>query len=108
MVLGSYYLTYERYPDHAPEDTYDDVAAVKAALAAGAITEDSYIWVKNPGALDDIPTYAGICAQTEDGQLPREALHMFADDVEARLAYDEGELDLHVPILVRRRRRSTG
>ena len=60
MVLGSYYLTYEKYPEHTAEETYDDVAAVKAALAAGAITPDSYVWVKNPGSLDDIPTYAGI------------------------------------------------
>ena len=36
MVLGSYYLTYEKYPEHTAEETYDDVAAVKAALAAGA------------------------------------------------------------------------
>ena len=102
MVLGSYYLTYEKYPEHTAEETYDDVAAVKAALAEGTITPDSYIWVKNPGSLDDIPTYAGICADTEDGQLPREVLHVFADDTEARLAYDEGELELHVPIMVRR------
>ena len=77
MVLGSYYLTYEQYPEHTAEETYDDVAAVKAALAEGTITPDSYIWVKNPGSLDDIPTYAGICAETEDGQLPREVLHVF-------------------------------
>ena len=32
MVLGSYYLTYEKYPEHTAEETYDDVAAVKAAL----------------------------------------------------------------------------
>ena len=102
MVLGSYYLTYEKYPEHTAEETYDDVATVKAALAAGAITPDSYVWVKNPGSLDDIPTYAGICAETEDGALPREVLHVFSNDIEARLAYDEGELELHVPILVRR------
>ena len=29
MVLGSYYLTYEKYPEHTAEETYDDVAAVK-------------------------------------------------------------------------------
>ena len=84
------------------------VAAVKAALAAGAITPDSYVWVKNPGSLDDMPTYAGICAETEDGALPREVLHVFSNDIEARLAYDEGELELHVPILVRREREVDG
>ena len=102
MVLGSYYLTYEKYAEHTAEETYDDVAAVKAALEAGTLNPGDLIWVKNPGSLDDIPTYAGICAETEDGQLPREVLHVFGSDTEARLAYDEGELELHVPILVRR------
>ncbi len=102
MVLGSYYLTYERYPEHAAEDTYEDVAAVKAALAAGTVMPGDYVWVKNPASLDDIPTYAGVCAETADGELPRECLHSFSDDTEARLAYDEGALELHTPILVRR------
>ncbi len=102
MVLGSYYLTYEKYPEHSSEETYDDVAAVKAALSVGSLSPDALIWVKNPGSLDDIPTYAGICAETPDDQLPREVLHVFSDDIEARLAYDEGELELHAPIYVRR------
>ncbi|MCC8123042.1 MAG: DNA-directed RNA polymerase subunit beta' [Oscillospiraceae bacterium] len=102
MVLGSYYLTYERYPAHTAEETFDDCAAVRAAIAAGTITEDSYIWVKNPDSPDDIPTYAGLAAQTPDGALPPEKLHAFSDEAEARLAYDEGALELHVPILVRR------
>ena len=100
MVLGSYYLTYERYEYH--DFAYDDVAAVKAALAAGEVGSDDEVWVKNPGKPDDIPTYAGICAETPDGELPREIYRVYSDDGEARLAYDEGELDLHVPILVRR------
>ena len=100
MVLGSYYLTYERYEYH--DFAYDDVAAVKAALAAGEVGSDDKVWVKNPGKPDDIPTYAGICAETPDGELPREISRVYSDDGEARLAYDEGELDLHVPILVRR------
>ncbi|MCI6398783.1 MAG: DNA-directed RNA polymerase subunit beta', partial [Lawsonibacter sp.] len=108
MVLGSYYLTYEKYPEHTIGETFDDVASVKAALAEGVVAPDDYIWVKTPGRLDDIPTYAGICAETEDGQLPREVLHVFSDDIEARLAYDEGELELHVPILVRRSREVDG
>jgi DNA-directed RNA polymerase subunit beta' len=102
MVLGSYYLTYERYPDHGEEVTFDDCAAVRAALAAGSLTEDDYIWIRNPDSLDDIPTYAGLAAQTPEGELPKETLHAFSSDGEARLAYDEGELELHVPILVRR------
>ncbi len=102
MVLGSYYLTYEKYPEHTPEETYDDCDAVRAALADGELESDDYIWIKNPGAPDDIPTYAGMAAETPAGELPREILHAFSDDVEARLAYDEGELELHVPIMVRR------
>ncbi len=100
MVLGSYYLTYERYEYH--DFAYDDVAAVKAALAAGEVGSDDKVWVKNPGKPDDIPTYAGICVETPDGELPQEIYRVYSDDGEARLAYDEGELDLHVPILVRR------
>ena len=102
MVLGAYYLTYEKYPEHTAEETYDDVAAVKAALAAGEVGSDDKVWVKNPGKPDDIPTYAGICVETPDGELPQEIYRVYSDDGEARLAYDEGELDLHVPILVRR------
>ena len=102
MVLGSYYLTYERYPEHTEGETYADCGAVRAALKSGELTEDSYIWVKNPGQPDDIPTCAGVVAQTPEGELPREILHAFSSDEEARLAYDEGELDLHEPIMVRR------
>ncbi len=102
MVLGSYYLTYEKYPEHTEEETYEDVAAVKAALKKGTITEDTMVWVKNPGSLDDIPTYAGLAAETKKGELPPEILRTFSDDNEARLAYDEGILDLHTPIMVRR------
>jgi len=102
MVLGSYYLTYEKYPEHTAEETYEDVAAVKAALKKGTITEDSRIWVKNPGSLDDIPTVAGVAIQAKKGELPQEILHTFSSDDEARLAYDEGVVDLHMPIMVRR------
>ena len=108
MVLGSYYLTYEKYPAHTAEETYDDVAAVKADLDSGVIAPGDHVWVKNPGKLDDIPTVAGLCAETPDEELPQEVLHVFSDDTEARLAYDEGELDLHVPILVRREREVDG
>ena len=108
MVLGSYYLTYERYPDHDEEVTFDDCAAVRVALAAGSLAEDDYVWIRNPDSLDDIPTYAGLAAQTPEGELPKETLHAFSSDNEARLAYDEGELELHVPILVRRTREVDG
>ncbi len=102
MVLGSYYLTYERYPEHSAEETYESCAAVKSALEAGKVQAGDLVWVKVPDAQDDIPTYAGMAAETPEGELPREALHVFSDDAGARLAYDVGELDLHQPILVRR------
>ena len=102
MVLGSYYLTFERYPEHSAEEVYEDCAAVRAALAGGEISPADRVWVKNPGSLDDIPTVADIAANTPDGELPRECLPCYGSDNEARLAYDEGELELHVPIMVRR------
>ncbi|OUN06730.1 DNA-directed RNA polymerase subunit beta' [Flavonifractor sp. An92] len=102
MVLGSYYLTFERYPEHTPEEVYPDCAAVRKDLEEGVITPDAKIWVANPGSLDDIPTVADIAANTPDGELPRECLPSYGSDTDARLAYDEGELELHVPILVQR------
>ena len=102
MVLGSYYLTFERYPEHSAEEVYADCAAVRADLDAGKLTVADPVWVKNPGSLDDIPTVAGLCAETPDGELPRECLPVYGSDTEARLAYDEGVLELHVPIMVRR------
>ena len=86
MVLGSYYLTYERYPDHAEEDTYEEAAGVKAALKKGTINENSLVWVKNPDSLDDIPTYAGLAATVKKGELPPEILQSFSSNDEARLA----------------------
>ena len=72
MVLGSYYLTYERYPEHTPGETYEDCDQVRRALADGELSGDDYIWVKNPGSLDDIPVYASLAAETPEGELPRE------------------------------------
>ncbi len=147
MVLGSYYLTYERVPEHSPEETYDSIAAIKSALSKGTLDENSRIWLKNPYGefwLDDIPLCAGVCADlkiTSQKKLQdmlqkyikefekegtsdpdqaekkakkkvsdyvqaevysEECLHAFADDNEALLAYDEGSLDLHTAIKVRR------
>ncbi|MCI2106403.1 MAG: DNA-directed RNA polymerase subunit beta' [Intestinimonas sp.] len=112
MVLGSYYLTYERYPDPDPDFSYENCGAVRAALADGALCPEDRIWVKNPDSHDKYDTYiitcAGRAAETPEGQTPREVFHTFAGDDEALLAYDEGELDLHVPILVRREREVDG
>lgn len=106
MVLGSYYLTYERYAAH--DFAYEDGPAVKADLDAGKLSPSDLVWVKKPGSLDDIPTYADMAAATPAGELPQEVYHAFASDDEALLAYAEGELDLHVPIMVRRYREVDG
>ncbi len=45
---------------------------------------------------------ADVAANTPAGELPRECLPCYGSDDEARLAYDEGELELHMPIMVRR------
>ncbi|NCB62129.1 MAG: DNA-directed RNA polymerase subunit beta' [Clostridia bacterium] len=110
MVLGSYYLTYERYAAPTEGYTFDSCADVKKALDAGVLVPEDRVWVKNPeGSVEEYtPTCAGIAAVTPKGELPRETFHNFADDGEALLAYDEGELDLHEPILVRRAREVDG
>ena len=103
MVLGSYYLTYEKDAPADPAYIYDTVQAAVAALDAGEITESDHIWVETgkrdrpllPTSGHEVRRVAG----TEE--LPGEVLHAFASPEEARLAYDEGELELHVPILVR-------
>ncbi|MEG0765928.1 MAG: DNA-directed RNA polymerase subunit beta', partial [Pseudoflavonifractor sp.] len=108
MVLGSYYLTYERYAPHGSEVTFENCDGVRKAMKAGTVQPDDYIWLKNPDSLDDVPTYAGLAAEWKKDGLPPEVLHAFSDDGEARLAYDEGQLDLHVPIMVRREAELSG
>ena len=112
MVLGSYYLTYEK---DAPNDetlTYPTAQAALDALEQGEIQEQTNIWVDGhdaEGRPRHIPTNAVMCRQAvEAGTEPQEVLHAFANVGEARLAYDEGELDLHVPILVRMEREVDG
>ena len=104
MVLGSYYLTYERYGDPTPGFAFEDCASVLESLEDGSLVPEDMVWVKNPaGSVEEYtPTCAGIVAETPKGEMPREVLHTFADDGEALLAYDEEELDLHQPIRVRR------
>ena len=54
--------------------------ALVLALSAcqGALPGD---WSQAAGAvsLDDIPTFAGLAAETPEGELPREILHAFSD-----------------------------
>lgn len=105
MVLGSYYLTYERDAANDPQFTYPSKEEALEAFHRGDIGEAMTIWVEGhdeEGRHRNIPTNM-ICVKEalEEGGEPREVLHMFSSPEEARLAYDEGELDLHVPILVR-------
>ncbi len=80
MVLGSYYLTYEKDAPADPAFIYPSAGDVVMALEAGAYE----------------------CRRAvAAGEDPREVLHAFASPEEARLAYDEGQLELHVPIMVR-------
>ena len=100
MILGSYYLTYEKdlLPD--PAFIYDSVADAVAALDAGTIAESDRIWVETPGRILPTSGYEVRRVFGTDEQ-PAEVLHAFSGPDEALLAYDEGELDLHVPIMVR-------
>ena len=102
MVLGSYYLTYERDPQYDPACAYDTTDAAAQALADGTVAPNDRIWVKD--AQDEKRWYRttpALCAEAVDGKA-REVLSSFDGDDAARLAYDEGELELHEPILVRR------
>lgn len=105
MVLGSYYLTYERDEPHDPDFTYASAKDALAALERGEIEESTRIWVSGTGigGYDrEIPTNAVMVKRavaTEED--PQEILHAFSSVEEAKLAHAEGELELHVPIMVR-------
>ncbi|MBP1758064.1 MAG: D-directed polymerase beta subunit [Firmicutes bacterium] len=112
MVLGSYYLTYERDAENDPDYTYASVQDAVDALERGEIDECTSIWVDGTGPdgySRKIPTNALMARRAlEEGGQPQEILHAFSSEAEARLAYDEGELDLHVPIMVRMTREVDG
>jgi len=112
MVLGSYYLTYERDAPHDPAFTYKSAQDAISALERGEIDETTHIWVEGTGlgGYDRmIPTNAIMAKEAlATGEDPKEILHAFSSVEEARLAYDEGELELHVPILVRMERMVNG
>ena len=101
MVLGSYYLTYERDPEYDPDFAYSTPADAAKALADGAVAEGDRVWVRDEEAGRWYRTTPALCAMAEDGKA-REVYSVFSDDNEAQLAYAEGILDLHEPILVRR------
>ena len=112
MVLGSYYLTYERDEEHDPDFTYATNQEAMDALERGEIDECTRIWVagvSHDGHDRQIPTNAIMARRAlAEGTQPQEILHAFSSEAEARLAYDEGELELHVPIMVRMTREVNG
>ena len=101
MVLGSYYLTYEKDPQHDPDCAYETTADAAAALERGEVGINDRIWVRDEEANRWYRTTPALCAEAVDGKA-REIYQAFECDQAAKLAYDEGELDLHEPILVRR------
>ena len=126
MILGSYYLTYERERIHVPERTFETAADAAAAIEAGAIGVNDIIWVADhvhEGRYEPYVRTTGYLAQeaAQTGELPREFYRVFSSDNEALLAYDQcmlerkkkntniidltllenqDELDIHEPILV--------
>ncbi|MBR1781371.1 MAG: DNA-directed RNA polymerase subunit beta', partial [Oscillospiraceae bacterium] len=128
MVLGSYYLTYERERNPEPGRAFASPADVAAALQNGEVDGEDTVWVRDTEHTDRyvpyIRTTAFLAAEAaEKGELPREVLRVFSSDTEARLAYDQclldrkktntnfidlatiqnqDALDMHEPILVRR------
>ncbi len=101
MVLGSYYLTYERDPAYDPDLAYDTPADAAQALANGVVAGNDRVWVRDEEAKRWYRTTPALCASAKDGKA-QEVYSVFGDDDEAQLAYAEGVLDLHEPILVRR------
>ncbi|MCI9549597.1 MAG: DNA-directed RNA polymerase subunit beta', partial [Oscillospiraceae bacterium] len=101
MVLGSYYLTYERDPEPDPDYSYDTPSAAAQALKDGALMDNDRIWVRDEAAGRWYRTTPALCADAKDGPA-QEVYSVFSDDNEAQLAYAEGILELHEPIMVRR------
>ena len=106
MVLGSYYLTYEKDAPLEENMCFETAAEVAKKVESGELEGDDKVWVRDPGEgryQPWIATTGYLCQEAaEAGALPREIYPMYSSDVEARMAYDAGVLDLHVPVLVRR------
>ena len=106
MVLGSYYLTYEKDAPLEENMCFETAAEVAKKVESGELEGDDKVWVRDPGEgryQPWIATTGYLCQEAaEAGVLPREIYPMYSSDVEARMAYDAGVLDLHVPVLVRR------
>ncbi len=108
MVLGSYYLTYERDPNNDPALSYGTAAEAAKAMADGELMDNDRIWVRDEEMGRWYRTTPALCAEAKEGELPQEVYSVFSDDNEAQLAYAEGILELHEPILVRRSAQISG
>ena len=90
----------EGRPRPTPAYIYPTQEAALAALDREEISESDHIWLETPDR--NLPTSGyEVRRAAAAGEEPKEVLHAYASPGEARLAYDEGELELHVPILVR-------
>ncbi len=110
MILGTYYLTYQRYEPNDPAYTYETCADVAAALQKGDLEAGTPVWVKNiwDSAADIkeedhgyIQTVAEFAAGASEEERPREIFRSFSSVDEAMLAYKEGSVGIHTPIRVR-------
>ena len=109
MVLGSYYLTYERYAEPEEGRAYATVAEAAAAVTSGEVEPDEKVWIRDDERDCHVPTTGYLAVESaENGAPVKEVFHIYRSETEARLAYDEGALELHEPILVRREREVDG
>jgi len=109
MILGTYYLTYQRYDAADPEFTYETCEDVAKALEAGTIEAGDMVWVKNIWDSEAdikeedhvyVKTVAEFAAKAE-GERPQEIRPAFSGVDEAMLAYQKGAVGIHTPIRVR-------
>jgi DNA-directed RNA polymerase subunit beta' len=102
MVLGAYYLTYERDPRPFDAKVYSSAADAVCAADEGTIDVSDRVWLYDETNKRHFRTTAGLCKKVSGDELPAEVFNTYSSDGEARLAYDESILDLHEPIMVRR------
>lgn len=106
MVLGSYYLTYEKDAPVVEEMCFETprkwpksstTASWKGTTAFGSATG------REPLPALDRHHRIPVPGRRRSWHLPREIFPTYRSDVEARMAYDAGVLDLHIPILIYRK-----
>ncbi len=112
MILGTYYLTYERYDPHDESLDYETLDDVVRALDEGHLEADSEVYVRNTWddikAIKDsdhfyIRTNAALCrdAKQAGGVRPYEIYNCYESADEAMLAYFEKDIGIQMPIRVR-------